>query len=382
MLQPKTARLLLSLMLGLTTFAGGKCVRNVRADDESVLLTPPGFHKPGQAVVKAPVNSGRLKVTVRDARTGAAAFCRVNVVGSDGNFYYPKQNYLTPYALTGRWPKMGMGNREGKAPIRYLGRFFYSWGDFEIELPPGAARVEVWKGLEYRPEVASTTIDTGQDKSLEIKLTNETGLALDGYAPGDSHLHFRRQTDADDQAILDLMEAEDIRYGSILAYNEPAGPYAGIMETLAAPQFRGLGTDSLRERGEYHFVSGQEYRSATYGHLNLYFRNDLVLANQHVNANNGPLYGVVARETRDKGGLIGKVLRGSLRSDVEAKVFNAAPGDLLGPFASADRTAFEIFRMNAKHPARLDEDTSTEVRRLLGEDWLQARAREHVVEAG
>lgn len=87
-------------------------------------------------------------------------------------------------------------------------------------------------------------------------------------------------------------------------------------------------------------------------------------------------------ETRDKGGLIGKVLRGSLRSDVEAKVFNAAPGDLLGPFASADRTAFEIFRMNAKHPARLDEDTSTEVRRLLGEDWLQARAREHVVEAG
>jgi parvulin-like peptidyl-prolyl isomerase len=87
-------------------------------------------------------------------------------------------------------------------------------------------------------------------------------------------------------------------------------------------------------------------------------------------------------ETREKGGLIGKVLRGSLRSDVEAKVFNAGPGDLLGPFASADRTAFEIFRMNAKHPARLDEDTATEVRRLLGEDWLQARAREHTVAAG
>src|ERR1700733_9143577 len=36
-------------------------------------------------------------------------------------------------------------------------------------------------------------------------------------------------------------------------------------------------------------------------------------------------------ETRAKGGLIGKVLRGSLRADVEAKVFNADPGDLLGP---------------------------------------------------
>src|SRR5579862_8827543 len=37
-------------------------------------------------------------------------------------------------------------------------------------------------------------------------------------------------------------------------------------------------------------------------------------------------------DTRERGGLIGKVLRGSLRSDVEAKVFNASAGDLLGPF--------------------------------------------------
>ena len=86
-------------------------------------------------------------------------------------------------------------------------------------------------------------------------------------------------------------------------------------------------------------------------------------------------------ETREKGGLIGKVLRGSLRSDVEAKVFNAAAGDLLGPFTSGDRTAFEIFRVNTKHPARLDEDTATEVRRLLSEEWLRARAQEHLIEA-
>lgn len=86
-------------------------------------------------------------------------------------------------------------------------------------------------------------------------------------------------------------------------------------------------------------------------------------------------------DTREQGGRIGKVLRGSLRTDVEAKVFNAAVGDLLGPFASGDRTAFEIFRVNAKHPARLDDDTATEVRRLLREDWLRARAQEHVIEA-
>jgi parvulin-like peptidyl-prolyl isomerase len=86
-------------------------------------------------------------------------------------------------------------------------------------------------------------------------------------------------------------------------------------------------------------------------------------------------------DTREQGGLIGKVLRGSLRPDVEAKVFNAAAGDLLGPFASADRTAFEIFRVDAKRSACLDEDTAIEVRRLLQEDWFRARAQEHVIVA-
>ena len=86
-------------------------------------------------------------------------------------------------------------------------------------------------------------------------------------------------------------------------------------------------------------------------------------------------------ETRERGGLIGKVLRGSLRPDVESKVFNGAAGDLLGPFASGDRTVFEIFRVNATHPARLDDDTATEVRRLLREEWLRARAQEHVIDA-
>jgi parvulin-like peptidyl-prolyl isomerase len=86
-------------------------------------------------------------------------------------------------------------------------------------------------------------------------------------------------------------------------------------------------------------------------------------------------------DTQEQGGLIGKVLRGSLRSDVEAKVFNAAAGDLLGPFTSADRTVFEIFRVNAKHPACLDDDTATEVRRLLREEWFRARAAEHVIQA-
>lgn len=86
-------------------------------------------------------------------------------------------------------------------------------------------------------------------------------------------------------------------------------------------------------------------------------------------------------DTREQGGTIGKVLRGSLKTEVEAKVFNAAVGDLLGPFPASERSLYEIFTVNAKHPARLDEDTAAEIRRLLREEWLMARAQEHIIEA-
>jgi parvulin-like peptidyl-prolyl isomerase len=86
-------------------------------------------------------------------------------------------------------------------------------------------------------------------------------------------------------------------------------------------------------------------------------------------------------DARENGGVIGKVLRGSLRPDLEARVFNAAAGDLLGPFPSADRTLWEVYVVNAKHPAALDDETTVEVRRLLREEWLAARAQEHIIEA-
>ncbi|HUE16913.1 MAG TPA: PVC-type heme-binding CxxCH protein [Planctomycetaceae bacterium] len=333
------------VVVGLVAVAIPIGTKATRADDEARLFTPPGFSRPGQAVLKPPSAGGHLKLTVRDARTGEPTFCRVNVVGPDGNFYYPKQNYLTRFALTGQWtgraPNRALGNRLGKAPIRYVGRFFYSWGQSEVDVPPGPVRVEVWKGLEYRPQVVTAHIANGETHSLVATLSSDASIAKAGYYSGDSHIHISRQTDADDQTILDLLEAEDIHFASILAYNEPAGPYQGIMQTFAAPQYRGLGGDSLRERGNYHLLSGQEYRSATYGHLNLYFRNDLVLPNKKVDANNGPLYGVVARNTRDKGGFAFYCHGGYAETNPYAEIYADA---IQGNIDGVELLQFGIYR--------------------------------------
>jgi parvulin-like peptidyl-prolyl isomerase len=85
-------------------------------------------------------------------------------------------------------------------------------------------------------------------------------------------------------------------------------------------------------------------------------------------------------DTRGHGGHIGSVLRGALRGDVEAKVFHAQKGEILGPFTSADGTCSEIFMINEKRPAKLDEDTKSEIRRVLKEQWLAAQASEHRLE--
>jgi parvulin-like peptidyl-prolyl isomerase len=85
-------------------------------------------------------------------------------------------------------------------------------------------------------------------------------------------------------------------------------------------------------------------------------------------------------DTREDGGYIGKVLRGALQTEVEAKVFNASAGDLLGPFPSDDEAYYEIFTVNAKTPSSLNEDTEEEVKRLIRDEWIAARAQEHVIE--
>lgn len=205
--------------------------------DEAFLFTPAGFEREGQPVWVDPANSGQVHIVVRDAATGRVTPCRINVVGPDGNFHQPQRNHLSLYALTGSWPKPGSkGNRVGKAPFRYVGRFFYTTGDVTVPVSAGQVRVEVWKGLEYSPETATVQVGATGTSRVEISLTRTAPMAPAGYYAGDSHLHFNRLNAEDDRILFDLLEAEDFRYGYVLTYNEPAGPYAGVMGTLDYPQ--------------------------------------------------------------------------------------------------------------------------------------------------
>jgi putative membrane-bound dehydrogenase-like protein len=273
----------------------------VNPRDEALVFTPPGQDHPGKPAVAAGKDVARLNVTVVDRQSGKPTACRVNVVGADGNFYEPKDNPLAAYSLTGTWPERLAGNRPSKAPIRYFGHFFYTMGTFALDVPAGTVRIEVWKGFEYRPLIKTLDAAAGSSHDLHLAIERPTNMAAQGWHSGDSHLHFIRSSDSDERTVFDLLEAEDIRLGMVLCYNE-TNAYPGLMPELVTPQLRGLGARSIRKRGDYQIVSGQEYRNVVSGHMNLYLRDRLVLEGTALDPNLGPAFGTLGAETRAQGG--------------------------------------------------------------------------------
>ena len=296
------------LILSALTILAGSNVLGIAAvpqpaEGEDFFFTPPGARKAGQPRSTGDGATGQVKITVREATSGKTTPCRINVIGADGQYYQPEANSLTPYSLTGEWPKASAkGNRAGKAPYRYLGHFFYSTGETSVSVPAGDAMIEVSKGFEYRPQRIKATVAAESNQNVEVRLERTVPLADLEYFGGDPHLHLLRTSERDEQTIFDLLDAEDIWFGTPLGYNEPAGPYSGLMEKMDYPQMRGLGLTSIKSRGSIHILSGQEYRSAQYGHLNLFLRDRLVLEGQSLNADEWPIYGLIGSETRSQGG--------------------------------------------------------------------------------
>ncbi|MEZ6048254.1 MAG: CehA/McbA family metallohydrolase [Planctomycetaceae bacterium] len=241
-------------------------------------------------------NAGTLKLKIVDSRTEKPLLCRVNLVGSDGNYFEPPESTLNPYSL------QRLGNRKDKGPFRYYGWFFYSRGTEEIPVPPGKTRIEVWKGFEYQPTSLTVEIEAGKIAEAEIRLSRKINMAQRNWYSGDPHIHIERNTDEQDEVIFDLLEAEDIRYGQILCFGD-VNKYRPTMTDQLTPQLRGMGPESVRTRGEYTMISGQEYRCQTYGHILLLGGKRLVDADgPTTDPNNWPLFGVVADETHALGG--------------------------------------------------------------------------------
>lgn len=268
-------------------------------DEERFVRTSPGRGE-GRAGA-SPETEGRegetiaVRIRILDTSTGTPTFCRVNVIGADGSFYEPDDHPLAP------WGSRRTYGGETHGPSRYYGWFFYSDGDFVVRVPPGSLRIEAWKGYEFRPVRHTVSVGTDSPTAFELTLERTVPMAQHGYFSGDLHIHMDRRSENDDERALDLMAAEDIQYGFLLCMNDPKS-YHGEMHRQEWPQQRRLGAASTVIRDGHGIVSGQEYRSHTYGHICLLMQEELALSGTSVDPNNWPVFGHVAQKTRALGG--------------------------------------------------------------------------------
>lgn len=84
-------------------------------------------------------------------------------------------------------------------------------------------------------------------------------------------------------------------------------------------------------------------------------------------------------ETNHIGGQIPGVQRGHLPDEIDAKIFNASPGDILGPLQLDGEDIYEIIQISAMHPAKLEDDTKEKISQAIYEEWLEERLKEHRV---
>lgn len=82
--------------------------------------------------------------------------------------------------------------------------------------------------------------------------------------------------------------------------------------------------------------------------------------------------------TRQAGGYVGEVSRKGLSPAVEAAVFGASAGEVVGPVKTD--MGYHVIRIEAIREGRLDEKTRSEIADRLFSDWLEAQERSARVE--
>jgi TolB protein len=190
-------------------------------------------------------DSKKLTVRLLDGQPIAA---RVSVVGSDGK----------PYASPGSI----LRQPEGATP------YFYADGKFVVTLPPGVARLEFWRGVEYLP--ARVDVDLQSDAEIAVRLVRWVHLAEEGWYSGDSHIHLHTggpiKVDVADALLA--ARAEDLNYSNLCVSNNVGDDVRDAELITGKPH-------ALSDE-RHLLVFGEEMRSSIYGHMQFFGIKKLV----------------------------------------------------------------------------------------------------------
>ncbi len=241
-------------------------------------------------------NAALLRIRLIDASSGEPTAATVSVNDGDQE---PDVDPLRAYSLR------QSGNRlKGAIRLRPIPYYFYADGRCDVRVPPGAASVTVRKGYEYRPTTVTLTAAPKEIIDVEVKLERAIDMAALGWYSGDTHIHLER-TGQNDDNLLTLTSAKDIRYAYLLSMNT-RGYDAGGERYESYRQLPGVGEATVARHGPYHISSGQEYRTTRLGHVTIAVPDRYVPGNGIVaDVERGPSLAVIADQTHALRGFIG-----------------------------------------------------------------------------
>ena len=142
---------------------------------------------------------------------GSVTPARIYLTGSDGRAYRPA-------GTLARVSNADYGQPFGGD------YYYYSGGEFQVDLPPGEATLEVVKGFEYQPVSREVSIAAGGSGTAEVRLQKPFDLRRQGWYSGDTHIH---PNVYDDRLISPaevrlISRAEDLNLPQLLVCNDVA----------------------------------------------------------------------------------------------------------------------------------------------------------------
>lgn len=84
----------------------------------------------------------------------------------------------------------------------------------------------------------------------------------------------------------------------------------------------------------------------------------------------------IDEDTKYSHGIMMNVRRGTMSPELEAKVFNAKDGEIVGPVQLGDEEFYSIVYVLKFHPAELSDEIKDEVAQTVYNEWLAERAKD------
>ena len=190
---------------------------------------------------------GTLHGIIRDSVSGDQLEAKVHVLTSKGQFVHPSSSIL----------KVGPGQP-----------FFYSPGQFVVDVPRGSTDIVIERGTEYEPLRHVVKMPERGTVDVELDLKRWTDLPSLNWYPGNTHIHYSEKEDRPDERLRLDPKVHDFNITVVSILLRRQIPYAsnkypiGVMTDFSTAHH-------IVDIGEENRHNARHGESPGYGHIML-----------------------------------------------------------------------------------------------------------------